>query len=646
MSKNLRSTWPILVLILLNLVVGIFLVNDFGQSWDEGINYVVGERYASFYRTSILFQDINETYYHGPFYFMIWAAFAKFFRYLNPYLFPFLSVARHFTTFITFQVAIFAFYFLCRFLMGVLPAIIATLLFYTQPLLFGHSFINQKDIPFLTFFLITVTLGLFAVDRSSFKMEIPTGYSQKGMHKFLRSLKRDWHMHSRRDHSILVISLGLSALLLFDLFKGDYIRSFMVHVITNSHNGLAPRIWVTIYQSIASDAYKTPLEIYLNKFDALYFWGRFIVALIIFALFNLLVTKNFRTTNSIYFKHLKKGFVALSLAAISLGLTISIRVIGPFSGVLVSTYALIRNKRRAIFPLISYWLIALITTYFTWPTLWGNPIEKILQRFLVTASFPPHPIFFEGRLFNSHALPWYYVPKLIFIQFTEPALALALVGMLIGIGVVTRKSTNFDKVLIFLSWFFVPLLAQVIFRTPIYGNFRHLLFIIPPLFLFSGLSLNWIITNISQKLLIIPLILAVIIPGIIGIYKTHPYEYIFYNVLVGGSEKAIQSYELDRFCTSYRAAMEYVNANASENAVIKAWGPSDAAREFARKDLIVGDLSSDRVDEDADYILVCGMGLYQDTLYPNWLQAFRVKIGDIELAIVKRPPTNEIIETK
>ena len=646
MSKSLRSTWPILVLILLNLVVGIFLVNDFGQSWDEGINYAVGERYASYYRTSILFKDINETYYHGPFYFMLWAAFAKFFRHLNPYLFPFLSVARHFTTFITYQVAILLFYVLCRFLMGILPAITATLLLYTQPLLFGHSFINQKDIPFLTFFLVTVALGMFAVDKSSFKMEIPTVFSQKGRHKFLRTLKHDWHMLSWKNLLILGTSLGLSALILFDLFKGDYIRSFMVHVITSSHNGLAPRIWVTIYQSIASDAYKTPVDIYLGKFDALYFWGRIIAALIIFTIFNFLVTKNFKDTNSIYFKHLKRNFVALSLAAISLGLTTSIRVIGPFSGILVSAYALMRNKHKAVFPLISYWFIALLTTYFTWPTLWGNPFEKILQRFLVTASFPPHPIFFEGRLFNSHALPWHYVPKLILIQFTEPALALALLGILIGMAVVIRKGTNFDKVLIFLSWFFVPLLAQVIFRTPIYGNLRHLLFIFPPLFLFSGLSLEWILNNINQKLLIIPLILAAIIPGIIGIYKTHPYEYIYYNVFVGGNEKAMQSYELDRYCTSYRAAMEYVNANASENAIIKVWGPSDAAREFAREDLIVADLSSEKVDEDVDYILVCGMGLFQDTLYPNWLQAYRVKIGDIELAIVKRPPANEIIETK
>jgi len=35
----------------------------------------------------------------------------------------------------------------------------------TQPLLFGHAFINQKDTPFMGFFVLSVVVGLAVVDR-------------------------------------------------------------------------------------------------------------------------------------------------------------------------------------------------------------------------------------------------------------------------------------------------------------------------------------------------------------------------------------------------------------------------------------------------------------------------------------------------
>ena len=43
-------------------------------------------------------------------------------------------------------------------------ALAATLLFAMQPMIYGHAFINQKDIPFMTFVILAVAAGMSAFD--------------------------------------------------------------------------------------------------------------------------------------------------------------------------------------------------------------------------------------------------------------------------------------------------------------------------------------------------------------------------------------------------------------------------------------------------------------------------------------------------
>lgn len=69
-----------------------------------------------------------------------------------------------FVNFIFFQIALVFLYCLAKRFLRPWMAFFVVVLFNTQPLIFGHAFINPKDIPFLTFFLASVTLGLYMVD--------------------------------------------------------------------------------------------------------------------------------------------------------------------------------------------------------------------------------------------------------------------------------------------------------------------------------------------------------------------------------------------------------------------------------------------------------------------------------------------------
>ena len=64
-------------------------------------------------------------------------------------------------------------YPLCKRVMGAWWALAATLLYATQPLLFGHAFINPKDTPFLGMMLASVYAGLCMVDH--YRSPAPAG---------------------------------------------------------------------------------------------------------------------------------------------------------------------------------------------------------------------------------------------------------------------------------------------------------------------------------------------------------------------------------------------------------------------------------------------------------------------------------------
>ncbi|MFN2121074.1 MAG: ArnT family glycosyltransferase, partial [Anaerolineales bacterium] len=73
--------------------------------------------------------------------------------------------AWHLANFVTFLVGLYFMYGLARRFAGRWPAALGAAFFATQPLLWGHAFINPKDMPFMVFFLGSIWLGFGMVDR-------------------------------------------------------------------------------------------------------------------------------------------------------------------------------------------------------------------------------------------------------------------------------------------------------------------------------------------------------------------------------------------------------------------------------------------------------------------------------------------------
>lgn len=630
--SSLRATFkkthfPIYVLISINLLIGMAIVSDFGESWDEKHYIIYGEDSLSNYQ---LFggeiKDINlgqgNLRYYGPSYIM----FSNMFDNIAKYLFPSLNSVDvyHFMYFISFQIGIFSLYWINTRFMSPWPAVASCLLFSTQPLLFGHAFINPKDIPFLGLFLATIASGLSMVDRF---VELDKEYSSTpidGVEPQGRgTIGAALHVPLRYKPSIVknisYLLIAMILLLILSYYMKEEINSIISHLLTQIASGNSYQFMSDFHQYFSENSPGYVNSEYINKglvlFWRSYYYINFLI-IVLLILINVHPPKsNFIKlwdTIKLYYKEIIFGLpkkiirnfsiAHLLFAGLILGLSTSIRILGPAAGAIVSIIMLIELRHKSIAPVIAYFLIGSFVAYLTWPFLWGAPINRFVESLTTMSDFPwDGQVLFDGILYFASELPKIYLPTLLIIQFTEPLILFFAGGCALVIINSFKRKFIHRYVLILFLWFWFPLIIIIIKNPSMYDNYRQLLFLTPPIFIFSGIFLDMIYIRLDRFWIFGVFILVSITPGIIAGVRLHPYEYVYYNSLIGGVSGANGRYELDYWATSFREATEYINDIAVENARILVYGPVEIAKFYAREDLEFENVLSIEATRVADF---------------------------------------------
>jgi hypothetical protein len=162
---------PILILLIVNLLVGIFTFRNYGLSWDEPLFYDYANALGYAYSPQEWFSgDFNlENAYgssgtdhanRGPAYIILAHPIVSIIESLGVDN----ASAWHLINFLTFQFGVYLLYRLAKRWMSNSAALASAALFAWQPLLWGHAFINPKDPPFLVFFIGAVCFGFEMVD--------------------------------------------------------------------------------------------------------------------------------------------------------------------------------------------------------------------------------------------------------------------------------------------------------------------------------------------------------------------------------------------------------------------------------------------------------------------------------------------------
>ena len=241
---------------------------------------------------------------------------------------------------------------------------------------------------------------------------------------------------------------------------------------------------------------------------------------------------------------------------------------------------------QGIFICIAGYFLGLLL----WPFALQAPIENPMLAFKEMAHFTISiRQNFEGMLQMSNALPWYYTPK--FMLMTIPAAV--MIGMLLYLFVGgCKKENRFTTFIVYFSFIF-PVFWIVYSEANVYGGWRHAMFAYPPMVVAAGLGFNALAERLKNKYLQIA---AIALPFLLlffplkHIIQNHPYQYVYFNKLSGGIEKAYGNYELDYYYHSTREAAEWIIANAEKtgletgNKIIVSSWHTPSVGYFLRKD--------------------------------------------------------------
>jgi hypothetical protein len=277
----------------------------------------------------------------------------------------------------------------------------------------------------------------------------------------------------------------------------------------------------------------------------------------------------------------------LIFAAVLLGFTISFRVLGPLAGIIVLGYAVHETGWKSVGMAVPYLGLAAACTYLTWPYLWGAVVAHYLNSATTMAQFPyAGDILFGGQLYKATELPWTYFPTFVGIQLTEPALLLSGCGLAASALLLFKKRTA-GPLALFLAWFLAPALLIIASGAPLYDNARQLYFLLPPLFIVAGTAFDRLFVLLTHPASKAAVVLVATLPGILLGIRLHPYEYVYYNILVGGTGGAYRKYEMDYWGISYKEITDYLNRTAPEGSNILVFGPEQIVAQYARPDLNV-----------------------------------------------------------
>jgi len=588
------NTRGITLLLLAGIGAGLFLGRDYGLSWDEHFHKVYAEHtLETFLGQRAPGDTLMDLRFYGPAFSVPWLILRNFLTDLVPGLNS--ADAGHIVYWLAFLPAPLLIYALGLRHVGRTAALAGALLFASQPRIFGHAFVNPKDTPFMTAFLVAVWAGFLASD------ELVRGETRPSLHGLLREGGDSLRglMTAWRDAALRVkIALGIVwfALLLtaldLSVFHGGLNR--LSRFIQEAYEGQASGPLQALFDVAAQDAWKTPMAFYLEKARQFYLWARFPFLVGGIALAAWLSCRLLGVRISPGWLHRTRIGWLWVLAAVALGVCSAIRVFGAFAGFLVTSNAFIRARKRAWGPIAVYWSLSALILYAAWPFLWPSPLKHLWEAILRMARFPwQGRVLYGGYIYSAAELPWHYELRSLLIQLTLPALVLGGLGIFGALLALARKEQGGRGLALLLIWLGLPLAVVVILDAQIYSAFRQLMFVLPALFLLASVGMDKLLGPLRRVWA--PVVVGVaLVPGLIGIVRLHPYEIVYYNEFVGGAEGASGRFDLDTWGTSYREAIEYINGVAPEGAwVFLPTGEHHTMTPFARADLRITKLTGE-----------------------------------------------------
>lgn len=210
---------------------------------------------------------------------------------------------------------------------------------------------------------------------------------------------------------------------------------------------------------------------------------------------------------------------------------------------------------RSMLYLVPSLIVAYLIMIAAWP--WAalaplNPVRGLFE----FAEFQKHiETLLDGHIYPMETVPRLYVPIYILIRVSLITLAGAAIALLFaGVAPLARRagwqpSRRREIALVALTVAF-PLACQVIAKGPAFTGLRHFTFVLPPLAVLAGIGIDAAAVALSSWRK--PFGVAALAAASVYfswnasvLVRLHPYEYLYYNPVVGGLPGASRLYVTD-----------------------------------------------------------------------------------------------------
>ena len=159
----------------------------------------------------------------------------------------------------------------------------------------------------------------------------------------------------------------------------------------------------------------------------------------------------------------------------------------------------------------------------------------------------------NGHVYEMDKVPRLYVPIYLLIKLPLLMLAGAATALLLVFwpGRTARGASDRrieTALLVFIAVF--PVICEVVDRGPAFTGLRHFLFVVPVFAVLAGIGFDWLVNEFAARTRALAAgaltaIAGVLIWNAVILVQLHPYQYLYYNPLVGGLEGAARLYVTD-----------------------------------------------------------------------------------------------------
>lgn len=290
------------------------------------------------------------------------------------------------------------------------------------------------------------------------------------------------------------------------------------------------------------------------------------------------------------FPHLK--WKTVLLPGFAFAFTVSVRaggyILPAYLGLGLISYLLVNplilkqivSSKSLIIRLLLYGMVIGLISWTAGLLFWPYGLQNIFIHPLESLRMMQHyqvsiRQVFEGQMFWSTDLPWYYLPKWILIStpvFVMAGFLLFLFFFARELFLSIRSPSRyfFEGFILFATLF--PVIYVIAIDSNLYSGVRQMLFVLPPMAVLavSGISkLIRIVRQANKKTAfgVSALFLAVLIWPVKHQISTFPVDYVYFNFFAGGNEKAWGNYEYDYYFHGLKKPAEYLMELAGQEEI-------------------------------------------------------------------------------